>query len=270
MSGWLILAVAIVGMAVLERWWPARPESTIRVRRIVANVGCYAVNRMLAGVLAPVVGALLGQSWTVSLDGGTGLLGAVPDGPLYWLAAFLAHDLVRYVTHRLMHSRLLWRFHALHHSDAEPDWSTAVRHHPLETIVSMPIYAAAFGALGIDPATAAVLATISGCWDLLVHANVTLPRPVQRALGRVVVTPAFHAVHHSALRDEANSNYGGILMIWDRLFGTALPAEPAPRRYGLEHREASADANVAAMLLLPFRSAASPEPPTADPLHSRT
>ena len=270
MSSWVALAVAIVGVAVLERWWPARPESAIRVRRIAANVGCYAVNRVLAGVLAPVIGALVGQAWTASVGAGAGLLGALPVGPLHWLAAFLAHDLVRYITHRLMHSRWLWRFHALHHSDAEPDWSTAVRHHPLETIVSMPIYAVAFGVLGIDPATAAVLATINGCWDLFVHANVTLPRPVQRALGAVAVTPALHAVHHSASREEADSNYGGILMVWDRLLGTARAAEPAPRRYGLEHRVASADANVAAMLLLPFRSAASPEPSAAHPLHSRT
>lgn len=154
MNHWFLLAAAVVGVACVERWRPARPESIRRTRRIAANVGRYVLN---------------------------GLLGAV-----------------------------------------------------------------------------------SACWDLFVHANVQWPRRLSAALGSWLMTPTLHAVHHSAVRAEADSSYGGVLVVWDRLFGTARQGEPAPLRVGIEHEEPSAEANVVAMLLLPFRGTARPSPPKAD------
>ncbi len=245
---WQLLAAAIVAAALLESRAPHHRPQGASVWRIVANSACLALASLLALVLAPASEAI-GLWWTRSV--GPGLTAQLPDAPaLTLLVAFLGYDLERYAAHRLFHTAPLWRLHALHHSDPEVDWSTNFRHHPLEAIPAMLLAAAGLGLVGIDAATIALLALIHLVWDVFVHANLALPRRLERGLGWLFVTPAMHRLHHSASRGEADSNYGGMLSIWDRLFGTLRSGEPA--RFGLEHPEASARADLLAMLLLPF------------------
>ena len=154
------------------------------------------------------------------------------------LTSVLMLDFFSYVGHRLMHKiPVLWRLHQLHHADAKVSVFTSILHHPLETVV------AAFWLL-----TAATLFGVP-LWCIFAyglsvmihaafcHANIALNPAVSRKLSMLVVTPAYHRVHHSAHQSEGNSNFGELLTIWDRMFATFIDERRSsqPRfRFGLQ------------------------------------
>ncbi|GBF27288.1 hypothetical protein MnTg02_02340 [bacterium MnTg02] len=108
----------------------------------------------------------------------------------------------------------------MHHSDVDIDVTTAVRFHPIEIALSM-LYKVVL-VVGIGPSVLAVVlfeVILNGC-AMFNHANVDLPRTLDRLLRIFVVTPDMHRVHHSILKLETDSNYGFNLSIWDRLFRT--------------------------------------------------
>jgi sterol desaturase/sphingolipid hydroxylase (fatty acid hydroxylase superfamily) len=108
----------------------------------------------------------------------------------------------------------------LHHSDPDVDVTTSVRHHPIEYLLATGVYWVAV--LGLDIPMAAVvthgLAVFAAA--AVTHGNTRLPEWVERLLQPVVITLDLHLVHHSISYDEANRNFGAVLSVWDRLFGT--------------------------------------------------
>jgi len=91
-------------------------------------------------------------------------------------------------------------------------------------------------------------------WDTLSHSNWRMPVALERALRWVLVTPQVHALHHSTLPGEADSAYGSILLIWDRLFGTWRASDGAPAAFGLSHDIGGLEGHLLPMLNLPFSS----------------
>jgi sterol desaturase/sphingolipid hydroxylase (fatty acid hydroxylase superfamily) len=137
------------------------------------------------------------------------------------VAGFLLLDLMRYAVHRCEHAvPLFWRFHALHHSDPDVDVTTSVRHHPVEYLLGSAVYWLAIIVLDVPAVVVlthglAVFATAA-----LQHGNIRLPEWLERLLQPVLVTVDMHRMHHSVVYEQANSNYGAVLSVWDRLFGT--------------------------------------------------
>ncbi len=245
---WLVLPVAIVAAALFESRFPHHRQRGPTTRRLIANSVLLGFGALLGLILVPA--SLRIESWWFA-EIGPGLGAHLPPSPaLTLVVAFVAYDLQRYVAHRLFHTPYLWRLHALHHSDVDVDWSTNFRHHPFEMVAAMLFAAVGLGLFGIGVQTIAALAIVHVIWDMLVHSNITLPRAVERRLEWLLVSPSMHRLHHSASRVEADSNYGAILSVWDRLFGTLRDGEPA--RFGLETVEPSARAHIVPMLLLPF------------------
>ncbi len=193
-------------------------------------------------------GGRLALHWATSLAlfaGGVALLGLLPLGPLEpWLgfeargpfalaerwgghalvllAGVLALDLYGYLSHRAQHAvGPLWRLHAVHHADEEPNALTALRHHPLihalDALVALALLA---GLLGLPLWVLPIHALLWRAVNLLAHANVALPDRAERWLGLVLVTPRMHRVHHSAEAADFDTNFGAALSVWDRLFGT--------------------------------------------------
>lgn len=74
--------------------------------------------------------------------------------------------------------------------------------------------------MGCPPAAVALYAALDWTVGLIAHSSLTLPEGVQARLARIVVTPAFHRMHHSRRRAETDSNYGQVFAFWDALFGT--------------------------------------------------
>ena|SRR5258708_38548241 len=107
--------------------------------------------------------------------------------------------------------------------------------------------------VGASAAEMAVYSLILLAVQLVAHANVALPPALERALGGVLITPSFHRVHHSRERHQSDANYGQILTLWDRLFGTLAPHDgrAAPVAFGVSAFLAPRFRTVAGMLLQP-------------------
>lgn len=185
--------------------------------RLVTNFGLGALVLLSNGLLPSVkVGSSLITPW---LGGGLGGLFALP-----WIAALsvlvLVDSLATYWTHRMMHAvPFLWRIHRVHHADAEVDVSTSLRSHPLELLVTIPVSVIVILVVGAPPTAviaAQAIATAAAIWQ---HADIDLRR-LDRLLAYFLITPSIHRVHHSPERRLHDSNYGELITLWDRLFGT--------------------------------------------------
>ena len=176
--------------------------------------------------------------------------------PLYQEAilVFLLLDCWYYWEHRIFHEvPVLWRVHLVHHSDTAIDVTTARRHHPIGQILVSFLGLILVFALGLSAEALGIYLLVSTIASLYTHANITLPEALDRPLRRVLVTPAVHAIHHSSHQPETDSNYGSVLTVWDRLFGTySDPAVVGTPRFGLEYFRGPRDTSFIGALLQPF------------------
>jgi len=208
--------------AIMSTWEilsPRRVLTTAKWLRWLNNIGLVFLNSVILRLLFPA--AAVGMA-ALATTQGWGLLNyySVPF-PLAVLLAVVALDLVIYLQHVMVHAvPMLWRLHRVHHADPDYDVTTGARFHPLEIILSMLIKFATIAVLGPPVIAVIIFEVLLNATAMFNHANVKLPKRVDRILRHFVVTPDMHRVHHSAEDDEANSNFGFSLPWWDRLFGT--------------------------------------------------
>lgn len=141
----------------------------------------------------------------------------------------LAQDFFYYWSHRGHHViRVLWACHVVHHSSEKFNLTTALRQ-PWTTWTVWPFYVPMI-ALGVHPAVIAFTSGANLVYQFWVHTERigTLPRPFEFVLN----TPSHHRVHHASQGGYLDRNYGGILIIWDRMFGS-FAAEVERPVYGL-------------------------------------
>ncbi len=252
-AGFWLLLFLLAG-AELARPLHRRPASP--PARLVANFGLGIINALILSALP--LSAVLAASWAAAR--GIGLFHLLGLAPLpAFILSLLAWSLAGYALHVLAH-RLpwLWRVHRVHHADTLFDLSTGLRHHPVEPLYTLLLLAALAVLLGLDPLAIGLYAIVAGIFALWTHTNVRLPARADRALRWLVMTPAAHQIHHSAERRETDSNYGDVLVLWDRLFGTwrAVPAEAlASMRLGLGESFDGEAGQLLAQLRLPLAPA---------------
>ena len=217
-----------------------------------ANLGLWLVGVALMSVVCGACGFATAVWATQS---GVGLLNQL--GAPLWVGivvTVMALDLLSYGWHRANHEiGFLWRFHRVHHADAAYHVSTALRFHPGELLLALPLRLGAIIGLGAPPLGVFVFEAIFGIANVLEHGNFDLPRRLERLLGVAVVTPALHRRHHSTLRRERDSNYGTILSVWDRAARTLRPDTSAARfATGLDAPIGARSRSLAAMLVAPL------------------
>ncbi len=249
-----LFAFAVIAIAWLEVFYPRRSLQVPRLRRWVANLSLGAFNIAL---LALAVSFGTFAAAIIAEQHGWGVLRSltVPT----WLAiplGILAIDLFGYVTHRLLHGvSALWRLHHVHHSDIDIDFTTAVRHHPLEILLTAGLLSGATVAIGVSPESAVLYQVLATVLDLTSHGNVRIPQRLDGGIRSLLVTPDMHVVHHSARKRETDSNYGTVFSFWDRLFGSYV-AKPAggltAMTIGLEYGRDPAEQRLDRVLLSPF------------------
>ena len=221
-----------------------------------ANLGLWLLDALL---MTAVCGAC---AWTLAASiqaSGIGLLNAIGAPLAIGIAAtVIALDLVSYCWHRAMHEvDFLWRLHRVHHADTDYHVSTALRFHPGELLLALPVRLAAIVLLGAPPLAVVVFEVVFGIANVLEHGNFDLPRRFERALAGLFVTPALHRRHHSLQRRERDSNFGTILSVWDRLARTLQPAASAQSfATGLPGLADSASRSLTAMLSEPVQTRA--------------
>jgi sterol desaturase/sphingolipid hydroxylase (fatty acid hydroxylase superfamily) len=219
------IAVFIL-IAIAELFFFARPAVSSDAR-LLTNFGLAALNFGLLGMIpvGVVATAAFGEAHQIGLLHRITLPGWAALG-----ATLICRTLIQYGVHRLFHAApMLWRLHRVHHADRLMDASTALRNHPGEQLVLLALTCPAVLALGL-PLWAVVpieLATFSVA--VFSHANLRLPLNWSRRLARLIVTPEFHLVHHSAERTEHDSNFGDLVTLWDGVFGSYRNCPPVAR-----------------------------------------
>jgi sterol desaturase/sphingolipid hydroxylase (fatty acid hydroxylase superfamily) len=142
------------------------------------------------------------------------------DQPWTYGLLFLADDLAFYWYHRIHHEvRLFWAQHVVHHSSERFNLSTALRQQWL-LMTELPFWAP-LALLGFQPAMIVGMHAVSLMYQYWIHTEAV--RKLPRWYEAVFNTPSHHRVHHGSNHQYLDRNYGGILIVWDRLFGSFEP-----------------------------------------------
>jgi sterol desaturase/sphingolipid hydroxylase (fatty acid hydroxylase superfamily) len=264
MSAWFVAHEAVLrgtafvsvfaAMAVAEVFLEARPLRVARRMRWLHNLGLTLVNTAALRVVFPL-GAVSAALW--SSRTGFGLFQLVEWHPAIEIVlSLVALDLIIYGQHVLFHAvPVLFRFHQVHHADVDFDVTLGTRFHPVEMALSMIIKFAAVAILGAGTAAVVLFETILAVASLFNHGNIRIAPALDRVLRWFIVTPAMHAIHHSAERADRDTNFGFNIPVWDRLFGTyrSVSAVASPAIGMPEHQENTRQ-TLRWMVMLPFRS----------------
>lgn len=159
----------------------------------------------------------------------------------------LVGDFCGYWVHRLQHaSRFVWAFHSVHHAQEQLNFTTTTRFHPVDHFISDTLRFLPQMTLGASPMSWLPLYLVMDFVANMQHSRITWRFGL---LSRILVTPRFHSFHHSADPRDYNKNFGGLLSIWDHIFGTAVDAPEQPTEYGLRDIKMP---TLLSTLLLPF------------------
>lgn len=185
-------------------------------------------------------------------------------GIIYWTSAnavftiiigVLALDFSSWLVHWVMHKiRPLWGFHLVHHTDNNVDVTTGLRHHPGDSILRGIFFLFLIFASGAPMYVVMIYQTLLVLATAFTHANISLPKPVDKIISYILVSPNMHKVHHHWKQPYTDSNYGAVFSIWDRLFGTYKTLDPKEIRYGLDrYYPNEKDEDLVALLKKPFQ-----------------
>lgn len=155
-----------------------------------------------------------------------------------WAICMLADDFTYYWFHRTSHRiRLLWACHIVHHNSDHYNFSTSVRNGWF-AILYKPVYWCWMAALGFHPLMILSCLALNSFYQFFCH---TEHLPGWDRLAVILNTPGLHAIHHGKDDHCIDKNYGGVLILFDRLFGTYQPIDPSRKiSYGVTHPPRSA------------------------------
>lgn len=153
----------------------------------------------------------------------------IKPGLLLWLLLFLLTDFVWYWYHRLAHEiNLLWMVHVVHHQSDDFNYTVSARITVLQSVVRTGFWAV-LPLIGFPAGMITAMLLIHGLYPFFIHTRVIGKLGI---LEYILVTPSHHRVHHASNEQYLDKNYGDVLIIWDKLFGTFQKEEQAPV-YGL-------------------------------------
>jgi len=218
---------AFVALLLLEVWaarrgWPIRYEGRDTAASLTMGVGSVVISGLIGGAVVAAFVAVhrlapvdLGFAWWV------------------WVLCFLAEDLAYYWFHRVSHERRwFWASHVVHHSSQRYNLSTALRQTWTGKLTLGFVFWLPLPLLGFPPEMVLFFTATSLLYQFWIHTEAIdrLPRPLELVLN----TPSHHRVHHAVNPRYLDANYAGVLIVWDRLFGTFVEERRDERpRYGI-------------------------------------
>lgn len=247
-----IPAFAVLAALLLAEWrWPWRAAQR---RRWAANAAFGGLS--FAAVLALPYGSMTAAAhWASTQHFGLFNVSTLPLWASIPLSVLLM-DLALYWQHRALHVQPLWRLHRVHHLDPMLDVTSGVRFHPLEALASALYKSLVVALLGAPVLAVTLSVALTLLASLFAHANIRLPPRADAVLRTLLITPALHRIHHSTVPAELQSNFGAVLSVWDRLFGSAkaVSRRGEALMLGIEHE--LPETNLAKMLTQPFKAPA--------------
>jgi sterol desaturase/sphingolipid hydroxylase (fatty acid hydroxylase superfamily) len=214
-----------------------------------------------------VVPLFLRFAWQAMLICGLVFLygGAQPNflpvkGLPLWLqcvAIVLIQDVLLYWIHRAFHTRAAWKFHAVHHSPREVDWTTTVRFHPVNHLLAFGLADVTVLLLGFPFEALVALVPFNIIYSAMVHANLNW---TFGPLKYVFASPVFHRWHHTTEAEGLNKNFASTFPVLDVIFGTFyMPAGKLPEKFG--NGEPDYPEGFWGQFLHPFQTRKAPPPP---------
>jgi sterol desaturase/sphingolipid hydroxylase (fatty acid hydroxylase superfamily) len=152
------------------------------------------------------------------------------DRPIHFLALFLLSDLHYYLFHRFSHwCRWLWATHGVHHSSNQMNFAAALRLGWTGRLSGVPVLFLPLIFLGVPPRAVALATGVNLLYQFWLHTELI---PKLGPLEWIFNTPSHHRVHHGSNSAYLDKNFGGVLIVFDRWFGTFAEEKEAVR-YGL-------------------------------------
>jgi sterol desaturase/sphingolipid hydroxylase (fatty acid hydroxylase superfamily) len=181
---------------------------------------------------------------------------------LFAILGLLIMDLISaYWIHYIQHQvKWMWKFHLVHHTDTWVDTTTANRHHPGESVFRASFTLLAVVVTGAPMWLVFLYQSLSAAFSQFNHANIHLPRWIDKPLSWIIVSPDMHKVHHHHTQPLTDTNYGNIFSIWDRLFGTFVYVKDMDTlHYGIDtHPLEKEHNNMSNLLKMPFQEYRAP------------
>jgi sterol desaturase/sphingolipid hydroxylase (fatty acid hydroxylase superfamily) len=179
------------------------------------------------------------------------------------LLSLMVLDLIaQYGVHYFLHKvKWMWRLHLVHHTDKNVDVTTGTRHHPLDFILRELFALFAVIIMGMPISFYFFYRILSILFTYWTHANLNLPDWLDKGLSYVIVTPNMHKFHHHFQLPWTDSNYGNMLSLWDRVFGTFVYDDPNKIIYGVDIADHTNDESLLVQLKIPFNKSVKSKKP---------
>ncbi|MGB5109778.1 MAG: sterol desaturase family protein [Formosimonas sp.] len=231
----MVFGSFFTGMVLLEAWyWRRRGVSGIYdFKESVANISSGVMYKLTNGV-AVVFFVLVIYDWVAQF--GLGL----HWGHSWWmaLALFFITDFVFWIFHIILHKvRWCWSSHVIHHSSLNFNLSTALRQNFIVDLTGTAmLWWLPLALLGFDKTAALVAIELNLVYQFFIHTQAVQKMP--RWFEAVFNTPSHHRVHHGSNPLQIDRNFGGVLIVWDKIFGTFISEENAGKIvYGIGPRQ---------------------------------
>ena len=226
---WVLYALPLFFIALAIEWTVAWQKSLPLFHRqdFFASMGV-----MLITVVVDMLPKLLGVMLMFVCWQASPFQDVVTRAPQWWVLLFFLDDLTYYSFHRANHEvRLMWAGHVSHHNSQYYNYGTALRQGVGERVIKY-LFWCPLALLGFDPVMIVTMMSLSLIYQFWLHTETVDRMPAW--FEWLFNTPSHHRVHHASNVRYLDRNHAGVLIIWDRLFGTfsaEMPEEPV--RYGL-------------------------------------
>ncbi|HEX4872472.1 MAG TPA: sterol desaturase family protein [Nevskiaceae bacterium] len=221
----LLMAPVFLACMIGEAWWLARRRrQTYSLHETGTNISLALSHAVTDGLAWALLIGLFYTVWEHRLF-------EIPTTVWSVLGLLLLQDFFYYWFHRASHRiRWMWASHVTHHSSERMNLSTALRQSLTYPISGMWLFWLPLAWIGFRPEQVILVVAISLGYQFFVHTEAVKKLP--RLLEAVFNTPSHHRVHHARNPQYIDRNYAGVLIIWDKLFGSFEP-EQAPCDYGI-------------------------------------
>jgi sterol desaturase/sphingolipid hydroxylase (fatty acid hydroxylase superfamily) len=221
----------------------------------IRHTGVNLVFLLTSFIVNLILGIVTVAAATWTADNHFGLMNwvAFPLWAKVLFTLFIMDLFAQYIPHYLLHKiKFLWRFHVVHHSDTHVDVSTGTRHHPGEWIIRESFTILGVVLMGVPTGLYFMHRSFQALFTYFNHANIQLPKWLDRTIGLVFVSPDMHKFHHHYKRPWTDMNFANSFSIWDRVFGTLVYDDTKKIRYGIDTLDDSLDENIGFQMKVPF------------------
>lgn len=194
-------------------WSIAKSKNVYNFKETFSNLFIFIGGRGFKSLTAPLIYALYGFFQPYALFD-------IPINAVSFILSLIIVDFISYWNHRSLHEiKFLWTIHHVHHSSIWMNFTTAFRLNWLGGFIS-PVFYLPVILLGFPPTPIVISLLLNLAYQFFLHTEIIGQLPLIEGW---LNTPSAHRVHHGSNPKYIDKNYGGIFIVWDRLFGTYQP-----------------------------------------------